>query len=127
MLRLLSPFNSRIGKICTGIANRREEKNKQTSTNNTLWFASFIFLLAFFRRILSQLNNKAAIHMTKIWSHELFYVEKYHVLVSRIRMSVNQAAPIQLLAIFERNYLRKFIARLSGNCKIYTNVMQKNV
>lgn len=31
---------------------------------------------------------------------ELFYAEKHHVLVSRVRISVNQAAPIELLTFF---------------------------
>lgn len=40
---------------------------------------------------------------------ELFYAEKHHVLVSRVRISVNQAAPIELLTFFLVNILRKML------------------
>lgn len=96
------PLDSHKRKICTGIANNKK-KHPPTTLSGLFLLPFLFFSLLPSEALLSQLNTKTPIHMTKIWSHELFYVEKYHVLVSRIRMSVNQAAPIRLLEFFKEN------------------------
>lgn len=67
--------------------------------------------------------------MTKICLHELFYMEQYHVLVSRICMSVNRAAPIAVASTFQQNFLRKIVkstrVRLWQVLNLYACYVQK--
>lgn len=62
-----------------------------------------------------------------IWCHhELFYAEKYHVLVSRVCISVNQAVLIELLTFsFSSTFLRKLFASIYIFCEVSACVRQK--
>lgn len=62
-----------------------------------------------------------------IWCHhELFYAEKYHVLVSRVCISVNQAVLIELLTFsFCSTFLRKLFASIHIFCEVSACVRQK--